>query len=221
MGADAAGGERQPGLQHEMDALRIHPGTRALWGTPGWKERRLLKQALHKLPVGEDCQEWEHPCSEQIRASGLRQLGASKRPPTPCTRLTWRHFWDSASFCFVSCFFLFSFWLPRGHMEFQGQESNSSHNFDISCSCSNTGSLTHCAGPGFKPESQCSQDTAADPTAPQQELPGSASFTAASVWAHSTQVPRQSYPRQGRLDRSPWLEDSLQGPASLRSPCVS
>ena len=40
---------------------------------------------------------------------------------------------------------------------------------DLSCSCSNAGSLTHCAELGIEPTSQSSQD-AADPIAPQQEL---------------------------------------------------
>ena len=36
-------------------------------------------------------------------------------------------------------------------------------------SCGNARSLTHCAGPGIKPKSQSSQDTA-DPVTPQWEL---------------------------------------------------
>ena len=39
---------------------------------------------------------------------------------------------------------------------------------ELSCSCSNTRSLTYCAGQGIKPTSQSSQDTA-DPLAPQLE----------------------------------------------------
>ena len=42
--------------------------------------------------------------------------------------------------------------------------------FNLRHSCSNAGSLTHCAGLGIEPASQGSQDTA-DPIAPQQELP--------------------------------------------------
>ena len=56
-----------------------------------------------------------------------------------------------------------------GHMEFLGQGSDPSHNFDLSCRCSNAGSLTHSAGPEIKPGSQHSQE-AAVPTAPQQEV---------------------------------------------------
>ena len=56
-------------------------------------------------------------------------------------------------------FFLAASW----HMEFPGWGSG------LSCSCSNTRSLTHCAGPVIEPVSQCSQD-AANPIAPQWEL---------------------------------------------------
>ena len=45
-------------------------------------------------------------------------------------------------------------------MELPGQGSDLSHSCDLCCSCSNTGSLTHCAGPGIKPASQRSRDTA-------------------------------------------------------------
>ena len=44
-----------------------------------------------------------------------------------------------------------------------------SRTFDISRSCSNPGSLTHCAGQRIKPVSHSSQD-ATDPLAPQQKL---------------------------------------------------
>ena len=54
-------------------------------------------------------------------------------------------------------------------MEFPGQGSDPSSSFDLSCSCDNTGSLTHCPGPGIEPGSQCSQD-ATNPIAPQWEL---------------------------------------------------
>ena len=74
----------------------------------------------------------------------------------------------------VSCVFLFcfsfSFLTTPQHMEFPGQGSDPSRGCNLSHSCSNTGSLTHCAGPGIKPVTQCSQD-AADPVVPQQELP--------------------------------------------------
>ena len=33
-------------------------------------------------------------------------------------------------------------------MEFLGQGSDLSHSLDLSCGCGNSGSLTHCAGPG-------------------------------------------------------------------------
>ena len=50
-----------------------------------------------------------------------------------------------------------------------------SHICDLSHSCGNAGSLTHCAGPGIKPASQRSQD-ATDPVVPQQELLGFNSY---------------------------------------------
>ena len=49
------------------------------------------------------------------------------------------------------------------HMEFLGQRS------DVSHSCSNARSLTHCAGPGIESATQCFRDTA-NPISPQQEL---------------------------------------------------
>ena len=55
-------------------------------------------------------------------------------------------------------------------MEFQGQGSDPSHSCDLSHSCSDARSLTHCAGPEIKLVSQCSQDTA-NPIVPQWELP--------------------------------------------------
>ena len=41
------------------------------------------------------------------------------------------------------------------------------HPHELSCRCSNSGSLTHCARSKVEPVSQCSRD---DPIAPQQEL---------------------------------------------------
>ena len=66
--------------------------------------------------------------------------------------------------------FFFSFLAAWQLMEFPGQGSHPSHSGDLSCSYSNASSLTHCAGPGLKPVSQCSQD-AANPVVPQRELP--------------------------------------------------
>ena len=60
------------------------------------------------------------------------------------------------------CFF-FSFVATPRHM---AEPSCSCH---LSCSCSNTGSLTHCARPGIKAVSQRSLDMA-NSIAPQQEL---------------------------------------------------
>ena len=70
----------------------------------------------------------------------------------------------------LSFFFFFFFLAAPWHMEFLGQGSDLSHSCDLSCSCSNAGSLTHCARPGIEPRSQHSQD-AANPSAPQWELP--------------------------------------------------
>ena len=57
-------------------------------------------------------------------------------------------------------------------MELPDQGSDLSRSCHLSHSCSNTGSLTHCAGPGIEPATQCSQD-ATDPIVPQWELPHS------------------------------------------------
>ena len=54
-------------------------------------------------------------------------------------------------------------------MEFPGQGSDLSYSCDLSHSCGNTRSLTHCAGPGIKPVSQCFQD-ATNPIVPQGKL---------------------------------------------------
>ena len=47
--------------------------------------------------------------------------------------------------------------------------SDPSHSCNLSYSCDNARSSTHCAGLGIEPVSQCSRDTA-DLIAPQQEL---------------------------------------------------
>ena len=57
-------------------------------------------------------------------------------------------------------------------MELLGQGSDPSRSQDLSCSCSNAGSLAHCARLGMETESQHSQDAAADPVVPQWELLG-------------------------------------------------
>ena len=74
------------------------------------------------------------------------------------------------SVCYVFVFF-FSFLTSLRHVEFPGQGTDLSHSCDLSCSCGDAGSLTHCAGLGVKPASPCSQD-APDPAAPQWDLPG-------------------------------------------------
>ena len=54
-------------------------------------------------------------------------------------------------------------------MEVPSQGSDLRCHVELSHSCSNVGSLTHCAGLGIEPVSQLSQN-AADPIAPQCEL---------------------------------------------------
>ena len=63
----------------------------------------------------------------------------------------------------------FPFLADSWPMEFPGQGPDLSSSCDLSCSCSNTRSLTHCARLGMEPVSQCFQD-ATDRIAPQQEL---------------------------------------------------
>ena len=59
----------------------------------------------------------------------------------------------------IYTYIFFSFLAALQHMEFPDHGSYLSHSFDLSHSCSNAGSLTHCARPGIKPEFQPSQDT--------------------------------------------------------------
>ena len=72
-------------------------------------------------------------------------------------------------FFFLVFFFFFAFLATSWHIELLGQGSDLSCGLNLSCNCSNSGFLTHCARPGIEPESQCSQD-AADPIALQWEL---------------------------------------------------
>ena len=71
--------------------------------------------------------------------------------------------------CMFFLSFLFFFFGHPWHMEFLGQGSDLNCSRDWSRSSCNARSLTHYAGPGLKPVSQHSHDTA-DPFAPQQEL---------------------------------------------------
>ena len=64
--------------------------------------------------------------------------------------------------------FFFSFVATPWHMESLGKESNLSCSCDVHHISGNATFLTHCAGLGIKPASQCSRD-AANPVAPQQE----------------------------------------------------
>ena len=74
-----------------------------------------------------------------------------------------------SSSLFFFFFLSFSFLATPQHMEFPGQESDPRRSHDLSLSCSNTGSLTHCARLEIESVSQCSQDTA-HPIVPQGEL---------------------------------------------------
>ena len=77
-------------------------------------------------------------------------------------------------FCFVFffsvflSFFLFFFGLPAAY-GIPGSGIRSELQLWPILSCSNAGSLTHCARPGIKPASQCSRN-AAHPVEQQQEL---------------------------------------------------
>ena len=74
-------------------------------------------------------------------------------------------------FCAFCGLILFYFLATLQHVEFLGQGSDDA--WDGSCnlggSCSNAGSLTHCARPGIKPVSHRSR-CIIDPAGPQQEL---------------------------------------------------
>ena len=56
---------------------------------------------------------------------------------------------------FVKCishpFYFLSFLAAPRHTEFPGEGSDLSCIFDLSCSCGNAGSLTHCASQAFQP----------------------------------------------------------------------
>ena len=71
-------------------------------------------------------------------------------------------------FLFFCCPFFFFFFFFVYRVLYQG--SDLSCTFNLHCSFSNTGFLTHCAGQGMEPASQCFRNTA-DPTAPKQETP--------------------------------------------------
>ena len=74
----------------------------------------------------------------------------------------------SVSPAFSFFFFFFFFGCPVAY-GIPNRGSGSTHSWDLSSSCSNTRSLTRCAGPGIKPASQCSQNIA-NLFGPQQEF---------------------------------------------------
>ena len=82
-------------------------------------------------------------------------------------------------------FFFFIFGRPKAYGLTQpGIRSDLSHSHDLSCSWGNAGSLTHCAGPGIKHASQCSQNTT-NPVEPQQKLQPLSLY---SYWVHYNQL---------------------------------
>ena len=88
-------------------------------------------------------------------AYGSSRLGIESEPQLHLTPELWQ------------CQILFLAGGPiPGHVEFPDQQAVVS---DLSHSCSNARTLTHCAEQGTEPSSQHSQD-AANPVAPQQEL---------------------------------------------------
>ena len=62
---------------------------------------------------------------------------------------------DIYIYVFFCLFFVFFLAAPC-HMELPGQGSDLNHSHELSCSCGNAKSLTHCAGLGIKPMSQYS-----------------------------------------------------------------
>ena len=67
--------------------------------------------------------------------------------------------------------FVFSFLADLWHRKSPGQGSEPNLTFHLRRSCSNAGSLTHCAGLGIKPASWHCRDTS-NPITPQRELLG-------------------------------------------------
>ena len=65
-------------------------------------------------------------------------------------------------------YFILFFGCICGLWKLLGQKLNSSPNYNLHHSCSNAGSLTHCAGLGIEPAFQRSSD-AANPVVPQRE----------------------------------------------------
>ena len=61
---------------------------------------------------------------------------------------------------FFQFFFFLLFLAAPQHMEFPGQGSDLSRSYNLSCSCGNAGSSSHCAGPGSNPCPSSSQDAA-------------------------------------------------------------
>ena len=86
------------------------------------------------------------PCPTACRNSQAREprtwglnLGHSSDNAGSLTCCTTRELQESF-------YYFFSFIATLWRMEFLGQGSDLSPSWDLSCSCSNTGSLTHCVG---------------------------------------------------------------------------
>ena len=75
----------------------------------------------------------------------------------------------SVLFIFYFIYLFFPFLATLWPMEFPGWGSDSSCSCNLSLSCSNARSLTHCARQGMEPLFQFSQDPA-NPIAPQEDL---------------------------------------------------
>ena len=73
------------------------------------------------------------------------------------------------AFYFFVCCCCFLFWATPWHMEVLGSGIILKLQLQPMCSCSNAGSITHCAGLGMEPASQGSRDTT-NPVAPQRNL---------------------------------------------------
>ena len=126
----------------------------------------------------------------------------------------------SSSSPWLFSLFLVFFWLPCRHMKFLGQGSDLSQNLDLSHSCGNARSLTHCAGPGIKSASQHSQDTT-DPVVPQQELLHLGSFEARPPAPCLTLTPHSApHPLPPLFPREMRAEKPGPGP-SASAPCPS
>ena len=117
-------------------------------------------------------QAWHRVCPQQIVSTFLG-WGVSffKPPPHPLAPAAYGNSQPGVHWARPEVeptsetpFFFFGHFWPRCIWS-----SDQSHSCDLSHSCSNAGSLTHCAGQGMDPTSQGSQE-AVDTIVPQQEF---------------------------------------------------